>query len=162
MWLDVEVTELPNYRVYMSLLIIGFRLADQFFPLQVVQFTAFLQLFHNLEKPVGHAFRKLGHQLISAEVQLLASTQIFQVDFAVCRRFAPGISTTLFAQATLTVKFTQRWESLVVASANLILRVIVKGWALGNTLTDRSILLVRYAFLAPSANMVITWIYGRL
>lgn len=49
MRLDVEVAELPDDGVDVSLLVVDFGLLNQLLPLELVQLTTLLQLFHHLE-----------------------------------------------------------------------------------------------------------------
>lgn len=114
-WLDIQIAELPDYRVDVFLLVVVLRFHQQLFPFEVVQLTALLELFHYLdvygifnspvkylEEPVAHTFGKLGHKIGGAFVELLACAKIFKMDFPIAHVIA--FLTTAFAKAPLTVE----------------------------------------------------------
>ena len=158
--LDVEVTEFPDDRVDVLLLVVTFGFSNEFFPLEVVEFTALLEFLHDLEEPVRHSFWELSHEFVSAEIEFLASSEVFEVDLGVGRIFASllVLSRTL-ADAALTVELAKRWESLVVAATDVV-RNIFDFWALADTFADWSVLLVYDTFLTPTANMVFARVWS--
>ena len=155
-WLDVEVTELPDNRVDVFLLVITFGFRKKFFPFEVVEFTTLLEFLHDLEEPVRHSFWELSHEFVSADIEFLASSEVFEMDLGEGRIFTSLLVLSgALADATLTVKFAQRWESLVVAATNVI-RGVLNLWAFVDTFTDWSVLLVYDTFLTPTTDMIFT------
>lgn len=159
-WLGVELAELPDDWVDVLLLIIILGLGEEFFPLELVELTSLLQLLHDLEEPVSHTFWELSHVLFGALVKLLALSEILQMDLGVGGFLAfLGLS---LAETSLTVEVTEGGEGLVVVGTDLVHRISVEFWALGDALTGWLSLLSDDTFLSPSALMVFTWVLGWL
>lgn len=106
MRLNVEVAELPDDGVDVLLLVVVLSLGQQFFPFEVVKFTALLQLFHDLEEPIRHTLRELSHKVWGAFFELFAGPQILEMDFGIAAVLAVLVSGATFADATLAVEFT--------------------------------------------------------
>ncbi|GMT25971.1 hypothetical protein PFISCL1PPCAC_17268, partial [Pristionchus fissidentatus] len=151
--LDVKVAELPDDGVDVLLLIISLGLIEKFLPLQLVQLATRLELLHDLEEPVGHAVGELGHELVGALVQLLALSEVLEVNLGVGGLGAGGV--LLLAQASLAVEVAEGNEGGIVVTAHLHTRISVELGALGDALALRGSLLVDDAFLAPSAHVVL-------
>lgn len=158
MWLGVELAELPDDWVDVLLLIIILGLREEFLPFEFVELTSLLQLLHDLEQPISHTFWELSHMLFGTLIKLLALSEILQMDLGIGGLDA--LLTLSLAETSLTVQVAEGGEGLVVVGADLVHRISVEFWALGNALTGWLSLLSDDAFFSPSALVILAWVLG--